>query len=145
MIELGFGQKHDMMRCSSAPLLISVLENYNWRMGVYFQCPALTKLNMEHIVQFVGLGRKTQREWEMWRDSFTAEVLDQSDGKEKGAFSRFLDAKDSLTQEPIPFQELWAEAAVWMLAGTGLKSLGAYVKRLLIFLARRRQLRYNLE
>ena len=118
MVDLGFGQKRDLIRHSDAEVLISILEGYNWRVGVYFQCPKLRHLQLEKLVQWMGLGGKSQAVWEKFRDSFTSQVFnDAQDKEEKGAFARFLEAKDPKTDSRIPFQEIWAEGAVWMLAG----------------------------
>ena len=116
MLELGFGQKHDMMRDADAQFVIDILQNYNWRMGVCFQFPLLAKLHVESIVRSLSLDLKRQERWENWKDGLLSKLLNKND-KDKGRFALFLDAKDLQTQEAISFQKLWAEGSVWMLAG----------------------------
>lgn len=117
MLELGFGQKQDILRSPSSEFLIPVLQSFNFRMGVCFQYPLLARLGAENVARSLHLDSTIKQKWETWRDSFKNEVLDRSDGNDKGRFALFLDAKDPATQNPVPQQELWAEGAVWILAG----------------------------
>ena len=118
MLDFGFGKKHDVMRNPGLSFLLKVLQNYNWRMGVYFQCPLLTRLRVEKIAQILRQGQKMQRKWEDWSGAFTASILDQPNTELNGRFAAFLDSRGPATEGRIPFEELWAEGSVWMLAGT---------------------------
>ena len=117
MLELGFGQAHDMIRSPTAELLIPVLQSYNFWMGIFFQCPSLANLPIDYIAKLFRVNSCQHRKWVSWSNKFLREILDDHGTKDKGRFALFLGAKDPMTKKPIPLEEIWAESFVWILAG----------------------------
>ena len=118
MGDIGFGQKIGLMTNPTLTFILDVLRSYSWRMGVYEQFPELKMLQLETLTSWLQYGTELGKRWRTWSNKFSSTILDQSNGKNKGRFSVILDSIDPGTGQTPLRQELWADGAFIMLAGS---------------------------
>lgn len=115
MSDFAFGQKIDVMTTPELQFILDALGNYAWRMGIYKECPCLTKLQLERILGYVDRNSPSKK-WAQWGADYTSAILD-SDNSEGCRFSVFQDSIDPITKAALSRAELSAEGFFLMLAG----------------------------
>ena len=116
MGEFGFGKKLGLLESSKHRFLVDVMHFYSQVMGFYEQFPEIAKLRLEYGLIFgrrlLRLDTAAQDEWQVWKDQFSASILQNTQSQQGNLFSAVLNSRDRVSPS-----ELWAEGSFLMLAG----------------------------
>lgn len=114
----AFGQELGMLDKPENRFIMDTLHKYSQTMGIYLQMPSLSNLRLEHLLETLFAWKKSQKAQRKWIAAFIAEVMGATAGdSKKGFFPHIFAARDQ-GGNPLRFEELRAEGAFLLLAGT---------------------------
>lgn len=117
MGELAFAQNPGLLFRPDMDFLLEMLRRYSARMGAYEMFPDLRHLQLELVTSIITMFTSIGQRWARWSANFARNVLDPN-VKDRGRFSVIYNSIDPTTGKQPPYQELWADGAFIMLAGS---------------------------
>lgn len=130
--DLAFGESTRLQDKEENRFLVDCINAYSWRMGCFYELPALMHLDFILLAYLWTRGKlKTLTKFLKWKQAFGSKIMSKDGGTKRGIFSLVLNARGA---HRFTEDEVWAEGILLMLAGSDTSSTA--ICALLFYLSR---------
>ncbi|CZT25549.1 related to cytochrome P450 CYP3/CYP5/CYP6/CYP9 subfamilies [Ramularia collo-cygni] len=130
--DLAFGESPQLQNSQENRFLVDCINVYSWRMGCYYELPALMYLDFLLLAYLWTQGKlRPLAKFLKWKRTFGSKIMLKEGGTKRGIFSLVLNAEGA---NRFTENEVWAEGIFLMLAGSDTSSTA--ICALLFYLSR---------